>query len=83
MATVVYTISDFENIKWANNGGFALPANTIELINSLSEQVGAPNYVKTPSFTNNNEPRIGFRTLLGNFVKLDNKSNVIFLFSLI
>jgi len=55
MATVVYTISDFENIKWANNGGFALPANTIELINSLSEQVGAPNYVKTPSFTNNNE----------------------------
>jgi len=55
MATVVYTISDFENIKWANNSGFVLPATTIELINSLSEQVGSPNYVKTPSFTNNNE----------------------------
>jgi len=55
MATVVYTISDFENIKWANNSGFALPATTIELINSLSEQVGSPNYVKTPSFTNNAE----------------------------
>lgn len=55
MATVVYTISDFENIKWANNTGFVLPATTIELINSLSEQVGSPNYVKTPSFTNNAE----------------------------
>lgn len=55
MATVVYTISDFENIKWANNSGFTLPATTIELINSLSEQVGSPNYVKTPSFTNNAE----------------------------
>jgi len=55
MATVVYTISDFENIKWANNSGFALQATTIELINSLSEQVGSPNYVKTPSFTNNAE----------------------------
>lgn len=55
MATVVYTISDFENIKWVNNSGFALPATTIELINSLSEQVGSPNYVKTPSFTNNAE----------------------------
>jgi hypothetical protein len=55
MATVVYTISDFENIKWANNSGFTLPATTIELINSLSEQVGSPNYVRTPSFTNNAE----------------------------
>lgn len=55
MATVVYTISDFENIKWANNSGFTLPATTIELINSLSEQVGSPNYVKTPSFANNTE----------------------------
>jgi len=55
MATVVYTISDFENIKWANNNGFVLPETTIELINSLSEQVGSPNYVRTPSFTNNNE----------------------------
>jgi cytochrome oxidase Cu insertion factor (SCO1/SenC/PrrC family) len=55
MATVVYTISDFENFKWANNNGFVLPENTIELINTLSQQVGAPNYVKTPSFTNNTE----------------------------
>lgn len=53
MATVVYTIQDFENIKWANNATFTLPQETISLIQLLTEQVGSPTYVKTPNFSNN------------------------------
>lgn len=56
MATVVYTIQDFENIKWANNnvtGSYTLPQETVNLILSLTKQVGSPNYVKTPIFANN------------------------------
>ena len=74
MATIVYTIQDFENIKWAgatananasaNSSAnattnanvsctFTLPQETIDLILSLTEQVGSPTYIKTPIFSNN------------------------------
>jgi hypothetical protein len=48
---VIYTIQDFDNIKWSNST-FKLPPETLDLINSLTQQVGAPTYVKTPSFPN-------------------------------
>jgi len=54
MATVIYTIQDFDNIKWSDSS-FTLPQETTDLINLLTQQVGAPTYVKTPSFSNNND----------------------------
>ena len=48
-----YTLNDIEKICWEDNI-IVLPTDTIDLINSLSEQVGAPSYIKTPSFSNNN-----------------------------
>jgi len=55
MATVVYTLKDFENIGWSSDNGknksHVLPKNIIDLITSLTEQVGAPNYIRTPAFT--------------------------------
>ena len=53
MATVIYTIQDFDNIKWSDST-FTLPEETTNLINLLTQQVGAPTYVKTPSFSNKN-----------------------------
>tara|TARA_R110002096_G_scaffold20919_7_gene68382 strand:+ start:1313 stop:2287 length:975 start_codon:yes stop_codon:yes gene_type:complete len=53
MATVIYTIQDFDNIKWSDST-FTLPQETTDLINLLTQQVGAPTYVKTPSFSNKN-----------------------------
>ena len=44
-----YTIEDVSNI--INNGfEYTLPDETIKLIESLSEKVGAPSYIKTPNF---------------------------------
>ena len=54
MATVIYTIQDFDNIKWSDSS-FTLPQETTDLINLLTQQVGAPTYVKTPSFSNKND----------------------------
>jgi len=53
MATVIYTIQDFDNIKWSDST-FTLPQETTDLISLLTQQVGAPTYVKTPSFSNKN-----------------------------
>ena len=53
MATVIYTIQDFDNIKWSDST-FTLPQETTDLINLLTQQVGVPTYVKTPSFSNKN-----------------------------
>jgi hypothetical protein len=44
-----YTLNDFNNI--INNGfNYNLPDATLKLISSLASEVGAPNYVKTPTF---------------------------------
>jgi len=51
MTACIYTIKDFEEIIWAGNNITPLPDETIQMINSLTEQVGSPNYIKTPSFT--------------------------------
>lgn len=50
---MIYTLNDIEKIAWGDNN-IVLPTDTIDLINSLSEQVGAPTYIKTPSFSTNN-----------------------------
>lgn len=52
MTITIYTIKDFEEIGWSNTN-ITLPQETIDLITTLTDQVAAPNYVKTPSFSNN------------------------------
>jgi len=56
MEDCFYTLHQFETIEWSEKNIVQLPQPTINLINLLSEQVGSPNYVKTPSFTNNDKP---------------------------
>ena len=48
-AVIKFTTADFERIK---NNGFSCPlsAETIAIIQSLSDKVGAPEYIKTPQF---------------------------------
>ena len=60
MATVIYTLSQIENICWKTEH-ITLPEDTIKIINTISEQVGAPSYDKTPSFQNKNTPGGGNR----------------------
>jgi hypothetical protein len=55
MTTSIYAIKDFENIIWKGKHIITLPDDTIQIINSLTEQVGSPNYIKTPSFTTNDK----------------------------
>jgi hypothetical protein len=62
MTTITYSIQDFDNIKWSCDS-FILPDETMQLINNLTKQVGAPSYVRTPSFPNktNNNDRISYK----------------------
>ena len=55
MATCVYTIKDIESIGWSCKNQMLIPEATLALINSLTDQVSSPSYVKTPSFTNNDK----------------------------
>lgn len=48
-----YTIEDFEQILW-NSFHFEVPDNVLKTIQKIADEVGAPNYVKTPIFTKNN-----------------------------
>ncbi len=54
MATMVYSLKEIENIAWTNK--FTLSAETIALIDKLSNQVSSPDYSKTPNFSNNEKP---------------------------
>ena len=49
--TLQYELEEYETIK---NDGFAyeLSENTVNMVNKLAEQVGAPTYNKTPVFEN-------------------------------
>lgn len=53
MATITYTLNEIEHICW-NIEHIPLPDDTIEIINIISQQVGAPSYNKTPTFQNKN-----------------------------
>jgi hypothetical protein len=54
---IQYTIDDFNSIIF-NGINFQLPIETIELINSISTQVGATDYIKTPQFLKKNNEDI-------------------------
>ena len=54
MTTTIYSLNEIENISWSNEHNL-LPEETIAIINLISEQVGAPSYVRTPLFPNNND----------------------------
>jgi hypothetical protein len=47
--TPVYLLADFDAIKW-NGFDMELPADVIQLVSRIADQVGAPSYVKTPIF---------------------------------
>ena len=55
MATVIYTLSEIENICWKAEH-LPLPEDTIKIIDTISEQVGAPSYNRTPTFQNKTAP---------------------------
>jgi hypothetical protein len=52
MSVSVYTTTDFENIE-QEGFQFKIPDETTNIISLLSEQVGAPSYIKTPTFIKN------------------------------
>jgi hypothetical protein len=57
-----YTLNDFNNI--INNGfNYNLPDATLKLISSLASEVGAPNYVKTPTFQKKDPQLVNNETL--------------------
>ncbi len=65
MTTIVYTLKEIENICLSDED-YLLPDHTIAIINSISEQVGAPSYIRTPLFPNNinnndNSRSMGFK----------------------
>ena len=53
---VKFTLADFEKVK---NNGFSCPLSkeTIAIIQALADQVGAPEYIKTPQFDKRVEPQ--------------------------
>jgi hypothetical protein len=53
MATMIYTLSEIENISW-NMIDKSISQDTLDLINSLTDQVASPTYSRTPVFNNAN-----------------------------
>jgi hypothetical protein len=47
-----YTLEDFNNITF-DGFDYSIPQEIIDIINNISEQVGAPSYNKTPNFQKN------------------------------
>jgi hypothetical protein len=84
--TKQYNITDYEDIT---NAGFIcnLSQETLDIISKLSEQVGAPTYIKTPIFLKKeNRSMIGLGTVVGgggggggggSFKKIKNKPSEI------
>jgi hypothetical protein len=54
--TMKYSLNDIENIKSLENN-YKLGDDIIQIINSISEKVGAPSYNKTPNFHKKKEER--------------------------
>lgn len=53
--TMIYTLQDFNNIIF-DGFNFNLSEETIQIISSLSLEVGSPSYVKTPVFRKRENP---------------------------
>jgi len=47
--TAIYKLQDFSTIIF-NGFDYTIPEDTIKIINIISQQVGSPNYIKTPVF---------------------------------
>ena len=56
MTTMRYTLDDFNTIIF-DGIQLELPKNTIELITSIANQVGATDYIKTPQFPKRANPK--------------------------
>lgn len=56
-----YTLNNFTDIM-LNGFEYSIPDQTIQLIMALSSQVGSPEYIKTPTWTKNNNPNIARAT---------------------
>ena len=54
METITYSIKDFENILWTRKE-ISLPEEIQQYIESISNEVSAPSYQKTPTFTHNDK----------------------------
>jgi len=53
--TIKYTLDNINSIIF-NGFDYKLPEETVELISNLSQQVGSPDYVKTPVFKKRENP---------------------------
>ena len=47
--TTIYKLSTFTTIL-GNGFDYTIPEDTLKIINSISQQVGSPNYIRTPTF---------------------------------
>jgi|LauGreDrversion4_2_1035121.scaffolds.fasta_scaffold00331_5 hypothetical protein len=55
MEAYVYTLRQIEAIEWSLHDAMPIQQSTLDLIKMLSDQVGSPDYVKTPTFSNNDK----------------------------
>jgi hypothetical protein len=53
--TMIYQLKDFTDITF-DGFNFSLPEETIQMISSLSLEVGSPTYIKTPVFRKRENP---------------------------
>ncbi len=68
---IKFTAADFERIK--NNGfTYTLTPETLAIIQALAEQVGSPEYIKTPQFIKREVP-VGTVPLQYNLTQLSNR----------
>lgn len=54
METITYSIKDFENILWSKKE-ISLPDEIQQYIETISNEVSAPSYQKTPNFTHSDK----------------------------
>lgn len=59
-----YTLKDFDEIIF-NGFNLVLPDETVEIISKLSQQVGSPDYVKTPVFKKRDNKELPFKKKKG------------------
>jgi hypothetical protein len=59
-ATLKYTLKDFNEIMF-NGFNLVLPDSTIDIISKLAQEVGSPDYVKTPVFKKRDNKDLPFK----------------------
>jgi hypothetical protein len=63
-STLKYTLKDFNEIMF-NGFNLDLPLSTIEIISKLAQEVGSPDYVKTPVFKKRDNNDLPFKKKRG------------------